>query len=271
MSPGQGARAASSRPVCGSRLAPLSPSLLLSVHARCRRVEGGRWGVSRAGGGAESGGGRSFFVSGSAAFSPWQSGQGARRDPCAGGRDPRAQRRTKALHGLPGRGVSPIQTDTHTLSPQPREPGVGVRAGTARAGARGAGLRPPPSPGFGRSANPRRPCTPSPRALSPRRLRLFWKVYIASRWSSGPPGARSRPSVSRDLSRGGAGRKPLPERGTPRSAHSQHGTHQPWSRRLISAPGLAASRTHVGPGPSLLPHHTKPPTRSGQEGRQRGF
>lgn len=43
-------------------------------------VEGGRRGVSGAGGGAESGGGRSFFVSGSAVFSPWQSGQGARGD-----------------------------------------------------------------------------------------------------------------------------------------------------------------------------------------------
>lgn len=54
-------------------------------------VEGGRRGVSGTGGGAESGGGRSFFVFSSAAFSPWQSGQGTRGDLCAGGGDPRAR------------------------------------------------------------------------------------------------------------------------------------------------------------------------------------
>lgn len=117
-------------------------------------VEGGRRGVSGTGGGAESGGGRSFFVFSSAAFSPWQSGQGTRGDLCAGGGDPRAEQRAGALHGLPGRGVSTVHRDTHTRLSWTREPGTGARAGTTRGGARGAWLRSPPSPGFGHSAKP---------------------------------------------------------------------------------------------------------------------
>ena len=45
-------------------------------------------------------------------------------------------RRAGALHGLPGRRVSPVPTDTHTRLPPAREPSTGVWADTARGGAR---------------------------------------------------------------------------------------------------------------------------------------
>lgn len=119
---------------------------------------------------------------------------------------PALERRAGALHWLPGRGVSPVPKDWHTLLPPAREPGVGAPAGTAKGGARGAGLRLSPSPGFRRSANPTAPpAPPGSRAFSERRQRPFGKVCIAAGWSSGPPGARSRPGFFPDLSRGGAG------------------------------------------------------------------
>lgn len=165
-------------------------------------VEGGRRGVSGAGGGPGSGGGRSFFVSGSAAFSPWQSGQGTRGDLCAGGGDPRARRRAGALHGLAGRGVSPAHTDTHTRLPPTREDpraGRSGSAGTGRGGARGAAPGPAPAapePGPGCSANPTAsPVAPGPRAFSAADRDLSGKSAPPPRGLRGP-GARSRPRLA---------------------------------------------------------------------------
>lgn len=165
-------------------------------------VEGGRRGVSGAGGGPGSGGGRSFFVSGSAAFSPWQSGQGTRGDLCAGGGDPRARRRAGALHGLAGRGVSPAHTDTHTRLPPTREDpraGRSGSAGTGRGGARGAAPGPAPAapePGPGCSANPTAsPVAPGPRAFSAADRDLSGKSAPPPRGLRGP-GARPRPRLA---------------------------------------------------------------------------
>ena len=62
--------------------------------------------MSEAGGGAESGGGRSFFVSGSAAFSPWQSGQGTRGSLCWGRGSP-AEAEGGSSAPAPGKGSVP--------------------------------------------------------------------------------------------------------------------------------------------------------------------
>lgn len=205
-------------------------------------VEGGRRGVSGAGGGPGSGGGRSFFVSGSAAFSPWQSGQGTRGDLCAGGGDPRARRRAGALHGLAGRGVSPAHTDTHTRLPPTREDpraGRSGSAGTGRGGAREAAPGPAPAapePGPGCSANPTAsPVAPGPRAFSAADRDLSGKSAPPPRGLRGPArGLALASPVSRSLQRWG---------GTPRSAHSGCGT-------LTLAPRPAAARR---PRPAPLP------------------
>lgn len=78
--------------------------------------------MSGAGGGAESGGGRSFFVSCSAAFSLEQSGQGARGDLCAGGGDPRAGAEGGGSSRAPGKASVP-STYRHAHAP-PAGPGA---------------------------------------------------------------------------------------------------------------------------------------------------
>lgn len=139
---------------------------------------------------------------------------------------PGLERRAGALHWLPGREVSSVPTDWHTLLPPARDPSVGAPAGTARGEVRGAGLRLSPSPGFGRSANPRRPLRPrvpvrsqrgdgdlSGKSVLPRgRLRGPQERGLA------PASLPISPEVGRD-------REPLPWRGTCRSAHLRRGTH----------------------------------------------
>lgn len=139
------------QPPGGSRRGADSPTLprFPGVSARdVAEVGGGRRGVSGAGERAESGGGRSFFVSGSAAFSPWQSGQGTRGDLCVGGGDPRAQAEGGSSAWARGKGSVP-STHRHAHAP-PADPGrpgnwaLGLALGPLD-GER-AGLRRDPSP-----------------------------------------------------------------------------------------------------------------------------
>lgn len=169
-------------------------------------------------------------------------------------------------------GVCPqyIETRTHA-SRGPRSLALGRVLEPLEVERRGAGLRPPPSPGFGRSANPAVPLAPpGPREISTRRQRPFRKVCTAAGWSSGPPGARSRPCFSLDLSRDGAGPGVL--------ALARDFRERPLAARNAPAvdPGGWYSRPAPQPhtsraSPSRLRRHKEPPSRSGHVGRQRGF
>lgn len=264
--PEPGARAASSWPASGSRLAyPTPPSLA------CPRAmsPGSREGAGECLGWAEGPRVEEAGVS----LSPARPlsrlgkvGRGRAGISALGEGIPGLERRAGSLHWLAVRGVSPVPTDWHTILPPAREPGVRAPAGTARGGARRAGLRLSPSPGFGRSANPTAPpAPPASRALSLRRRDLSGKSVPPPGGLRGPQArclARASLPISPEV---GRDREPLPWRGTSRSAHLRRGTHPP---SVLEAGTRAppGSLQHARPGLSAsAPQRASNPRRAGGE------
>lgn len=189
--------------------------------------------------------GRSFFVSGSAAFSPWQSGQGRAGISERGEGIPAPERRT-GLRAGSREGECP-RTRAHAARPQ-RAWGLAPR-GAGRAGLQGA-PRPPrlwtlgqPRDVPGNPGLPRARCAEDGDVLG----RSLHRSPVGSggpRQRGGPPGSPALPEAGRD-------RHPAPPAsGLPGARTCGAGrTRPPESWRLMLAPLPAAPKAQPGPSP----------------------